>query len=401
VRARPPVRLLVALACGLGVAAPPAAAAARAPSLSAQLADAMKPAGALSGALVVDLGTNRTLFSLRPQTGRMPASVEKLWTTSTALLDLGPRARFVTRVFAAGRPDLHGLLRGNVYLRGGGDPTLGLGGMERIAALLRAAGVRHITGRVVGDDSLFDRLRGVPSSAFGPSPDVEPLSALAYRRDTFAGRYMPDPPLWAAQALTSLLRGDRVRVDHAAATGRTPAADGVALAALPSPPLSALIAQTNTPSDNFYAETLLKDLGARVRGSGTTAAGAAVVRAHAAAIGRHPSVVDGSGLSRADRSSPADVVALLRQMAGNAAFTSSLAVAGRTGTLADRMRGTAAAGRCRAKTGSLHDVSALAGYCTTVAGHRVAFAILINGLGSVTAARRLQDAMAIALAARG
>ena len=109
-----------------------------------------------------------------------------------------------------------------------------------------------------------------------------------------------------------------------------------------------------------------------------------------------PQVIDGSGLSRSDRTSPREVVAMLQEMDGDTSFTGSLPVAGRTGTLVDRMRGTRAQDRCRAKTGTLRDVSALAGYCTTRGGGAVAFAFLMNYV-SPYGARILQDRMASAL----
>ena len=155
------------------------------------------------------------------------------------------------------------------------------------------------------------------------------------------------------------------------------------------------------PSDNYMAEILLKGLGARHGGTGSTNAGAAVVRSTLARDGITAQVVDGSGLSHRNRTAPRDVVRLLTRMNGDAttgpAFRSSLAVAGVSGTLAGRMRGTVAAGRCRGKTGTLGGVSALAGYCRTVAGHEIAFAFLMNNV-SVGGARTLQDRMAIALA---
>ena len=79
------------------------------------------------------------------------------------------------------------------------------------------------------------------------------------------------------------------------------------------------------------------------------------------------------------------------------AFRASLAVAGRWGTLAERMGGTAAAGRCRGKTGTLRGVSALSGYCDTVGGRRLVFSILMNGV-NVYGARSLQNAMTVAIA---
>jgi D-alanyl-D-alanine carboxypeptidase/D-alanyl-D-alanine-endopeptidase (penicillin-binding protein 4) len=145
------------------------------------------------------------------------------------------------------------------------------------------------------------------------------------------------------------------------------------------------------------AETLVKVLGSQFGRSGSTAEGAAVVRDVLAGIDVAPQVVDGSGLSRSDRTSPREVVTTLEEMAGDAWFDGSLAIAGRTGTLEDRMRRTSARDRCRAKTGTLHDVSALAGYCTTRSGREVAFAFLMNYV-SPYGARVLQDRMTAALA---
>jgi D-alanyl-D-alanine carboxypeptidase/D-alanyl-D-alanine-endopeptidase (penicillin-binding protein 4) len=157
---------------------------------------------------------------------------------------------------------------------------------------------------------------------------------------------------------------------------------------------------TNVPSDNFLAEMLVKDLGAEFSEAGTTAAGVGVVRAQLAALGVTPQVVDGSGLSRADRTTPRQVVHLLEAMHGQevaGAFEGSLAVAGRTGTIRRRMRGTPAQDRCRAKTGTLIGVSALAGLCDSAGGHTIAFAMLMNRT-SVARAHGVQDRVAAAIA---
>ena len=157
---------------------------------------------------------------------------------------------------------------------------------------------------------------------------------------------------------------------------------------------------TNTPSDNYFAETLLKDLGARFGGGGTTADGAAVVRSELAqSFGIHPKLVDGSGLSRDDSTSPQDVVAVLSRMQGNPAFWNSLAIGGQTGTLQYEMQGTAAQGNCRGKTGTLHDVASLVGYCHARDGHMLVFAFLANGLTNPDYAHQVEgDQMAPALA---
>jgi D-alanyl-D-alanine carboxypeptidase/D-alanyl-D-alanine-endopeptidase (penicillin-binding protein 4) len=145
---------------------------------------------------------------------------------------------------------------------------------------------------------------------------------------------------------------------------------------------------------------LVKDLGAQFGGAGTTAAGVAIVRAQLASFGLHPQIVDGSGLSRADRTTPREVVRLLARMHDQdvgGAFEGSLAVAGRTGTIRTRMRGTPAQDRCKAKTGTLIGISALAGLCQAAGGHTIAFAMLMNRAG-VGRAHRVQDHITSAIA---
>jgi D-alanyl-D-alanine carboxypeptidase/D-alanyl-D-alanine-endopeptidase (penicillin-binding protein 4) len=393
------VRRVALLACLL-VAVPAAPALAGGPAATQRaLAREMRWAGAGSGALAVDLDTGARLYARRADVPRVPASVEKLYTTATVLRRLGADGRLVTHVSADLVPDATGTVLGNLYLRGGGDPTFGPVDLDRLADQLELAGVATVTGQVLGDDGAFDALRGPPSSGYRTSAYVGPLGALTFNRG-LTGRRSPyfqaQPARFAARAFTRELRRRGIRVAGGAGTGSTPPL-APALATWASPPMADLVRLTNVPSDNFGAETLLKALGAQVSGTGSTAAGAAVVRAELATLGIRPAVVDGSGLSRANRTSPRQVVGLLRAMDGEAAFTGSLAVAGRTGTLAQRMRGTTAQDRCRAKTGTLSGVSALAGYCTSVNGADVAFAFLMNGVNP-TGARALQDRMAAALA---
>jgi D-alanyl-D-alanine carboxypeptidase/D-alanyl-D-alanine-endopeptidase (penicillin-binding protein 4) len=388
--------LLLGALIALLVAAPGASART---ALQRVLTRQMAHAGAGSGALAIDLDSGDTLFSLRARTGRMPASVEKLWTTSTALLRLGRHHTFDTTVRAVAQPDELGILHGNLYLVGGGDPTLGAAGIRRLAAQVSLAGVQRITGRVVGDESEFDTLRGVPSSSYAWSPDVEPLSALTYTRNATRYGYVLHPAARAAAALTAALERRKIPVGKAPRGGTTPD-DSSRVGVVHSPPLARFLALTNQPSDNFYAETLIKDLGADLGTGGTTAAGATVVRRQAQRFGLRPRVHDGSGLSRTDRSTPRQVVSLLERMETHPAFRSSLALTGRSGTVEDRMRSGPAAGACRVKTGTLSDASNLAGYCTTAAGHHVVFAILMNFVYP-GAAHPLQDAMVQALARYG
>jgi len=271
----------------------------------------------------------------------------------------------------------------------------------RLADVLIAdTGLTEVTGRVLGDESAFDALRGPRSSR--ADFWVGPLSALTFNRG-FTGRRRPlfqaRPALFAARAFTKALRRRGVIVRGRAAAGVAPA-QAPLLGSWRSPDIGELVEQMNVPSDNFIAETLIKALGMSFRSAGTTAAGAEVVRATAATLGARTYAVDGSGLSRANRTSPRAVVSLLVAMAESELFepfAASLPIAGRSGTLHDRMRRGAARDACRAKTGTLSNISALAGYCETRDGGRMAFAFLMNGVYP-TGARRLQDTMAAALA---
>ncbi len=394
--------LLILLACLL---APAGARAAGLERTREALDRSMRAAGAASGALVVDLASGDPLYASRPDVRRVPASVQKLYTTSAALLRLGPEAQLATQALAVGVVE-EGALDGDLYLRGTGDPTFGTPQLEALArAVVAETGLTRVRGRVVGDESAFDRRRGPPTSHYRTSGYVGPLSALAFNRGVTGLRspfFQTSPGRFAAQAFQRALKREGVRFDDPAGTGVTPD-PAPALAELRSPPLADIVGRTNRPSDNYYAETLLKVLGARLGGEGSTQAGARVVRrAMTTVVGATPRVTDGSGLGRSNRTSPREVVTLLRAMArhpvAGPAFEASLPLAGRSGTLVGRMRNTAAAGNCTAKTGTLNSVSALAGYCTAADGvTRIAFAVLMNRV-SPNGARTLQDRMAIALA---
>jgi D-alanyl-D-alanine carboxypeptidase/D-alanyl-D-alanine-endopeptidase (penicillin-binding protein 4) len=374
----------------------------------------LAPAGPRAGAFVYDATSRHILYARGADRLLTPASNEKIYTTGSALLRFGGAARLRTAVLAVAATGPDGSLPGDLYLRGQGDPTFGSaayvadaygtgGTVEELARDLAGAGVRSVQGSVVGDESFFDRLRGTPADNYAKSFFLEgQLSGLAFNRglSDSGGSFQASPATWAADRLTSALRKAGIRVAGRAREGPAPPS-GRELGHVDSPTMSVLVRLTNRPSDNFFAETLLKDLGARFGAGGTTAAGAGVVRATLASHGVRPQrIVDGSGLSYADRTSPRQVggfLTALRATAARTPFDQSLAVAGRNGTLAGRMNGTAAAGRCRGKTGTLPGVSALSGYCTSRRGHTLVFSILMNGV-NVSAARGRQDRMAIALA---
>jgi D-alanyl-D-alanine carboxypeptidase/D-alanyl-D-alanine-endopeptidase (penicillin-binding protein 4) len=362
----------------------------------------MNKAGSASGAYVVDLDTGQELYSRAPDVPRMPASVNKLYTTSAVLERYGAEGQLDTEVLGDGHVDDLGVVDGNLYLRGGGDPSFSRAEARGLARVLAGSGLTAVDGRVVGDESRFDSVRGGPGSSYGVSSWVGPLSGLAFNHGyTIAKRprFQRKPPLYAAQRFERELKRAGVTVRRSARAGVAPEG-AVLLGEWASPRMSVLVKNTNRPSDNYMAETLLKALGADFGAGGTTAAGVAVARSHAAEYGAEPTMVDGSGLSRRNFTTPRDVVELLAGMdQGELAepMLISLAVAGQSGTLVDRMRGTAAQGRCRAKTGTLDGVSNLAGICRSRSGARTAFAILMSNI-SVWSAHPLQNKMAAALA---
>jgi D-alanyl-D-alanine carboxypeptidase/D-alanyl-D-alanine-endopeptidase (penicillin-binding protein 4) len=384
-------------------------------SLKNALDKGLGQAGGRDGAYVVDLTTGQSLYGASADVGRLPASVQKLYTTSTALLRFGPRATLSTSVLGQGTRGPKGTWMGTLYLRGGGDPTFGSAAFDRayygagatvqtlVANLRQQAGITGLLGRVVGDPWYFDLRAGTPATGYRFSPWVEgSLSAVAFNRGLLNNGYsgVSRPALFAAQQLVSALRAGGVKVPR-----RTGVAGGASprgaqpLATVPSPPMATLIALANTPSDNFIAETLLKDIGARFGAAGTTSAGAAVVRSDLASrYGITPTFDDGSGLSYDDYTTPRQVVALLSKLATNSYFVNSLAVGGETGTLQHEMRGTVAQGRCRGKTGTLSAVANLAGYCQAADGHTLAFAFLMNAVGNTDTAHAIEANMAVALA---
>jgi D-alanyl-D-alanine carboxypeptidase/D-alanyl-D-alanine-endopeptidase (penicillin-binding protein 4) len=188
-----------------------------------------------------------------------------------------------------------------------------------------------------------------------------------------------------------------MRVGAAALTRRTPAG-AVRLAHVESPPLSVLVRLMDVPSDDLIADMLDKQLGARLFGEGTLAAGAIEIRqAITNDYGLRPVLFDGSGLDRADRSTPAEVVSLLEKVwltpTGNV-LHAALPVVGQQGTVQGMGVHTPAQENCVAKTGTLNNVTNLAGYCSARGGQTLAFALMIDGPSNYQAIPMLSRAVA-------
>jgi D-alanyl-D-alanine carboxypeptidase/D-alanyl-D-alanine-endopeptidase (penicillin-binding protein 4) len=411
-------------------------------------------AAALWGIEVRSLRTGRVLYALDAEKNLKPASTVKLVTSAAALDALGPDARFRTTVESAGRLDALGRILGDVYLVGRGDPGLTSAAFEQLADALRASGVVHIEGRLIGHEGAFEGERrgadwtwedlvwsygaeisalsfndnrvelsvgpgervgdpvvvdGRPSSSYyqvlstattaapGGESDLTLVRAPGSNLIRLSGTHpsgapperlgvaLEDPARFATTVFAEMLQARGIGVAGAVSTTSEPLPDGVrVLAARDSEPLSELLKEVNKRSQNLHAELLLRLVGWRVKGAGSLMAGQEAVRdflAREHVRSESWSLQDGSGLSRSDILSASGLVDLLAAMDRHphaAPFRESLAVAGRDGILANRMRGTRAEGRILAKTGSMRHVNAIAGYAQAEGGDRLAFAILLN-----------------------
>jgi D-alanyl-D-alanine carboxypeptidase/D-alanyl-D-alanine-endopeptidase (penicillin-binding protein 4) len=342
----------------------------------------------------------------------------KIVTAAVALDVLGEEHRFTTEARADTSP-AGGVLNGNLYLVGGGDPVLGTAPyvaaaaaqvthpqpyvtpLEALADQIVATGVRQITGSVLGDDSRYDAERFVPSwpASYASSREAGPLGALMVN-DAAASldplRSADDPAVSAAATLTALLRERGVVVAGEAGRAVAPPVAPV-VTTIQSRPLGELVGELLTTSDDNTAELLVKEIGAVAGGAGTRAAGLAIMQAKLGEWGvplEGIFLIDGSGLDRGNRLTCAALQAVLRHVGGTGPVADGLPVAGRTGTLADAFRGNPAEGRLHAKTGTLSEAKALSGFVDAVDGQRhVSFSYIQNSPEAEAAAAPVWDAL--------
>jgi D-alanyl-D-alanine carboxypeptidase/D-alanyl-D-alanine-endopeptidase (penicillin-binding protein 4) len=424
--------------------------------------------------VVRSLATGEVLYERNPDKLMVPASNMKIVTLAAAARVLGWDAHFTTTLETDAAIEA-GTLRGDLYVRGGGDPTIntrngrGAAVFADWAGALRAAGIQRIDGRIIGDDNLFDdegigagwawdyleadyaapvgalqydedvaALTVLPGGSAGepavvtlapfsgltvvnrattsaagipetiqyrrrldapvlevsgtvPLPPAEPLPAGQATRT--AGRFVAvvNPTAYFVQSLRDALitrgigvNGPAVDIDDLpqAATAVAPRR---VLTRSESQPLRDIAAVMMKISQNLYAETLLKAAGAASNGVGTAPAGrTAVIETLREWQLDDKSLVmlDGSGLSRYDYVSARLISSILERFYAEPrhrdAFMATLAVAGRDGTIANRLKRTRAEGNARVKTGSISNMRSLSGYVNTRDGEPLAFSILAN-----------------------
>jgi serine-type D-Ala-D-Ala carboxypeptidase/endopeptidase (penicillin-binding protein 4) len=379
-------------------AAPAASGAERA--LAGRVAERFPRAGLGAGAVgeALDAASGSVLWSSGADAGRMPASTAKLGTAVAALSVLGPgrTERTTVRYRAADR---------TLYLVGGGDPALDRAALAALAAdtarALRARALTRVTLRF--DDSLFP----APAASPGWEPDYYPDQLAPVRALALLGDRTPDSALTAAERFGGLLAAAGVTSGTPERAAAPPTA--ALVAGRTSPPLWRSVEYMLKASDNDVAEELLRLTALARHRSADRQDGTAAVRSVLGGYGvplTGTALFDGSGLSRRDRMTPRALAALVALAVRPGLerllwpVFAGLPVAGRDGTLsaADHRfstpPGSCAAGRVRAKTGTLHDASALVGLTRGADGRWLAFAFLENGPVPTPAARQGLDALA-------
>ncbi|HSD88621.1 MAG TPA: D-alanyl-D-alanine carboxypeptidase/D-alanyl-D-alanine-endopeptidase, partial [Kofleriaceae bacterium] len=403
-----------------------------------------------------------------------------------ALGTLGGGFRWRTAAFIADKSldETTGIVAGDLYIRGRGDPTLGINDLRALATEIAARGIRTFQGKLIIDDSYFDNVVEAPHFSEQPkerSAFRAPIASFGVSRSSFLVNVIGEPggtaKVWiepdtgdhiklVKAEVTSVSTGrTRIRIDtkpgktkdtleisvtgviryadghwfskrrvddpqrYAAEVLRTALAEhgvkftkkGIAngpvplnakmIAAHDSQPLSSVVREMNKSSDNYFAETVLKTLGAETRATPAPATwedGHAAVQAFLTKLGLAPGTYradNGSGLFNATQVSPKQLVTLLRGAHADYRIgpdlVASLPVGGMDGTLARRWRNSPARGRVRAKTGTLEKVVSLAGFVAVDGNHQVAFAILVNDIptGQKGPARAMADDMVDALVA--
>jgi D-alanyl-D-alanine carboxypeptidase/D-alanyl-D-alanine-endopeptidase (penicillin-binding protein 4) len=356
------------------------------------------PASTISGVLVYNPLMQDTIFAINESRPMTPASLTKLFTTSTSLGVMGGNHKLYTKLFSDDNDFKDGVLNGNLYIKGFGNSLFTDSDLESFVTELVKKGINVISGSVIGDDSYFDDIYTREDWIEGEGANVRlpPISALVLDRNRttirkkiqkryrYISENAKDPPNFAASRLTEKLKNAGIQVNGKSTKGITPST--VYLLAEKSIQLKDLIALVNKNSDNFLAECLFKTLGAEASGvQGNSFFSQQAILKFVKDNNIYwegTEIVDGSGISRSDQATPLAITGLLEKMYFDLVhfddFYNSLSIAGVDGTLRGRMIGSNAGNNFRGKTGTLNGVSGLAGYLTTHEGEDLIVTIIFD-----------------------
>lgn len=335
------------------------------------------------GLMVYDLDADSAIFCHGERQLLRPASTMKLLTAITAIDRLGGDYQFRTELCYTGSID-NGTLTGDIYCVGGFDPRFNIDDMKAFAESIRKMGVDTIRGRLFADTGMKE------DNPFGEgwcwdddNPTLSPL--LIGGKDRFMERF--EEELRETGMVVQTTTGKAVRPEGAFCICRR------------FHTIDQVLMRMMKDSDNLYAESMFYQIAASTGDRPAKAAGAKdIIRRLIRKTGLEPdryAIADGSGLSLYNYVSAELEVAFLRYAFRNGNIYlhlhPSLPQAGMDGTLQNRMKGTFTRGNVYAKTGTLTGVSSLAGYCTAANGHRLAFAIINQGVMRSRNAKNFQD----------
>ncbi|MBO5881008.1 MAG: D-alanyl-D-alanine carboxypeptidase/D-alanyl-D-alanine-endopeptidase [Paraprevotella sp.] len=340
------------------------------------------------GISVYDLTDDTLLFAHNARQRMRPASTEKILTAITALEELGADYKFFTKLYIDGEIR-GGALHGDVYVKGGFDPTFGRTDLQGFVEALASRNIKSVKGALCADVSMKDTLKwGMGWCWDDDNPDLTPL--LLGGKDVFLTRF--------EQALKK--KGIHIGVLKKAECP----SDAVLLKSI-STPIDKVLGRMMKESDNLYAEAVFYALAAK-DGKPYASRKEAMysIEKMIGFLGFEPAkyrVADGSGLSLYNYLTPELETALLRYAFSRqeifTSFYESLPIAGVDGTLKKRMIDTPAFNNVRAKTGTLTGVYSLAGYATAANGHQLAFCIINHGVESASESRAFQDKVCVLL----
>ncbi len=340
------------------------------------------------GLMVYDLDADSVLYARNERQLMRPASTMKLLTAITALDRLGVKYRYSTSVYYTGECDST-TLKGNIYVKGGMDPSLEDYDLDCIVEEIAKLHVDTIAGDIIGDHSFKD------SSLMGEGwcwdDDNPVLSPLVYKRK--------DNLL---EVLKHKLVAQGIAVMGECSVGKVPSSAEMLTVRYTA--IEPILTKMMKESNNLYAESMLYQVGALSGGISTAKAAQREERKLMERAGLNASsyrLADGSGLSLYNYLSAECEVMLLKYAYHNkrifGTLCQSLPTAGVDGTLRKRMRNTAAQGNVMAKTGTLTGIYTLAGYCISPENHMLAFSILNQGVMHASNARSFQDKVCTAL----
>lgn len=340
---------------------------------------------------VYDITANMPVYTYNERTRMRPASTEKLVTAIAALDLLGPDYQFGTRVLTTGSIR-NGVLNGDLWIVGTMDPLFSVADMRTLCKAIHNAGVQRVEGSVFVDLGLKeDDKYGWGWCWDDKNPVLTPL--------------MLDGKPNFVSALPAQLKAAGIQLHRTAVRQGVLPSSAKELTAFQRP-LFQVLEPMMKNSDNLYAESVFYQMapltGRRSASHDDVARIVNQVIDRAGASSYHVQVADGSGLSLYNYQTAETFIALLRYIHTKPdayqMLCQSLPIAAVDGTLKSRMASTAAASNLRAKTGSVTGVSTLTGFTTCrTTGHLLAFAILTNGVRTMSIGRNMQDKICIAI----